>query len=74
MDGITIGVEFTFVFGLFSEGIEVGGVLGGMHIYGELVDPIERFVLRVDVGTLVLDAFAQVEDVIEQSRTKSHNE
>ena len=70
VDGIAIGVEFALVFGLFGEGIKVGGVLGGMHVFGKLVDPVEGVVLCVDVGTLVLYAFAQVGDIVKQSRTK----
>jgi hypothetical protein len=45
-----------------------------MDIFGELVDPAERYVLRVDVGALVIDALAQVEDVVEQSRAKGNDE
>ena len=74
LDGIAVGVELTLVFGLLGEGVEVGRVLGGMDIFGELVDPVEGVVLRIDVGTLVFDAVAKVEDVIEQGRAKSHDE
>ena len=74
VDGITVGIEFAFVLGLLGEGIEVGCVLSGMYVFCEFVDPIERIVLRVDVGALVLDAFAQVEDVVKQSRTEGHDE
>ena len=74
LDDIAVGVEFTLVFGLFGEGIQVGSVLRGVDVFRELVDPIERVVLRIDVGALVLDAVAQVEDIIKQSRTKGHDE
>ena len=73
-DGVTVGIEFASVFGLFGEGVEVGCVLGGMHVFGEFVDPIKGVVLRVDVGALVLNALSQVEDVVEQSRTKGNDE
>ena len=73
LDGIAVGIELASVLRLFGEGVEVGCVLGGMHVFGELVDPVEGVVLRVDVGTLVLDALAQVEDIIEQSRTKGND-
>ena len=73
VDGIAIGVEFALVLGLFGKGVKVGGVLGGMNVFGEFVDPIERIVLGVDVGALVLYAFAQVGDIVKQSRTKSQN-
>ena len=74
LDGITIGVELVSVLRLFGEGVEVGCVLGSMHVFGELVDPVDGCVLRVDVGTLVLDALTQVEDVVKQSRTKDDDE
>ena len=45
-----------------------------MDVLGELVDPAERYVLRVDIGALVIDALAQVEDVVEQSRAKGNDE
>ena len=73
IDGISVGVEFAFVLGLLGEGIEVGSVLGGMHVFGEFVDPIECIVLGVDVGALVLYAFAQVGDIVKQSRTQGQD-
>ena len=74
IDGITISVEFAFVLGLLGEGVEVGRVLGTVYAFGELVDPVERIVLRVDIGALVLDAVAQVEDIVQQSRAKGEDE
>ena len=74
IDGITIGVEFALVLGLFGEGVKVGGVLGGMHVFSELVDPIERIVLGVDVGALVFDTLSQVGHIVKQSRTKGNDE
>ena len=64
-DGVAVGIKFASVLGLFGEGIEVGRVLGSMHVFGEFVDPVEGIVLRVDVGALVLDALSQVEDIVE---------
>jgi hypothetical protein len=74
IDGIAVGIEFALVLGLFGEGVKVGGILGGMNVFGEFVDPVEGIVLRVDVGSLVLDAFAQVEDIVKQSRAQGHDE
>ena len=45
-----------------------------MDGFGELVDPAESVMLQIDVGALVLDAFAQVEDIIEQSHAEGQNE
>ena len=45
-----------------------------MNVFGEFVDPVESIVLCVDVGTLVLDALSQVEDVVKQSRAKGNDE
>jgi hypothetical protein len=45
-----------------------------MHVFGELVDPVEGIVLRVDVGALVIDALSQVKDIVKQSRAKGNDE
>ena len=73
LDGIIIGVELAFVSGLFSEGIEIGGILGGVNVFGELVDPVKGIVLRGDIGALAFNAIAQIEDVVEQSGAKGHD-
>ena len=67
-------VELPFEFWLFGEGVEIGGGLCLMDVFGETVHPIERRVLCVDVRALVFNAFTKVEDVIKQGRAKGDDE
>ena len=45
-----------------------------MHVFSELVDPVQGVVLLFDVGALALDAVAQVEDVVKQGTAERENE
>jgi hypothetical protein len=45
-----------------------------MHVFRELVDPIQGIMLHFDVGALTLDAVSKVEDVVKQGTAERKNE